>query len=108
MSAQEKKMFAILKAEKPDINDPLALGGGLVLLDTEKMAEMWKNLHVSPDKKNLFKVCPVTVKFDPEKGFELQMEKDHVDAFAMALEQSKEERAKCPEPGGKDRFTKGD
>jgi len=101
---QSKRMFAILETENPDINEPLRLGGGLVLFGSKLTAEEWKKWHLSVEKREMYKVYPVTVEFDPEKGFEL-----HSEIYSSGESEGfSEDRQARFSDVGKGRFTKAD
>lgn len=65
MTIVRKKMYAILTSEESNINSPLNLGGGLVLFKSMEMALLWKKLHTTVDKKDLYSVYEVIVEFSP-------------------------------------------
>lgn len=60
----KRQMFAILDSDKPSLRNSLPLGGGLVCLDHEQQAIMWRDAHTVPSRRTKWRICPVEIKIN--------------------------------------------
>lgn len=57
----EREMFVLLERERATIDSAMPLGGGLVCLYSQRMAQTWRDFHTTREKREKFAVFKVKV-----------------------------------------------
>jgi hypothetical protein len=63
-AAIEREMFVLLDREQASIESAMPLGGGLVCLYSQRMAQTWRDLHTAREKRERFAVFKVKITGD--------------------------------------------
>lgn len=59
--SEVKEGFVILRNDTETLASAMPLGGGLVIIDSHRLAQLWRDVHSTKDKRPLYSIYPVTV-----------------------------------------------